>query len=115
MPVTLYHNPRCQKPRQTPALPEKRGLEPRVVEYLKTPPGVIKLQIPLRQLGLSARELLRTKEPEHKKMKLDNPALSNEVILKAMVKHPKLTERPIVVSGGKAALGRPPENVLKIL
>ncbi len=115
MPVTIYHNPRCQKSRKTLALIEKRGLKPHVVEYLKTPPNLAELRTLLRQLGLSARQLLRSKEPEYKKAGLDNPALGDEAILKAMVKYPKLIERPIVVSGKKARLGRPPENVLQIL
>lgn len=115
MPVTIYHNPRCQKSRETLALLEKRGIEPRVVDYLQHPPTVAELRTLLRQLGLSARELLRHKESEYKQAGLDNPALGDEAILRAMVKHPKLIERPIVVSGKKAALGRPPENVLKIL
>jgi arsenate reductase len=115
MPVTLYHNPRCRKSRETLALIQERGIEPRVVEYLEHPPTVAELKVLLRQLGLSARELLRSKEPEYKKAGLDNPALSDEAILKAMVKYPKLIERPIVVNGKKAALGRPPENALKVL
>ncbi len=115
MPVTIYHNPRCQKSRQTLALIEKHGIEPRIVEYLKHPPTVAELRILLHQLGLPARELLRQKEAEYKQAGLDNPALGDEAILKAMVKYPKLIERPIVVNGKKAALGRPPNNVLKIL
>lgn len=115
MSITIYHNPRCHKSRQTLALLEQRGLQPRIVEYLKTPPSLAELKGLLRQLDLSARELLRTKEPEYKQLRLDNPALGNEAILKAMIKYPKLIERPIVVNGARAALGRPPENVLKIL
>lgn len=115
MPTTIYHNPRCQKSRQTLALLEQRGLQPRIVEYLKTPPSLAELKVLLRQLGLSARELLRTKEPEYKRLRLDNTALHDEVILKAMMKCPKLIERPIVLNGKKARLGRPPENVLRIL
>jgi arsenate reductase len=115
MTTTIYHNPRCQKSRQALALLEQHGEKPRVVEYLKTPPDAAELKTLLRKLGLSARELLRTKEPEYRQAKLDNPALGDEAILRAMVKHPKLIERPIVVKGNRAALGRPPENVLTIL
>ena len=115
MSITIYHNPRCQKSRQTLALLEQRGLQPRIVEYLKTPPSLAELKVLLRQLDLSARELLRTKEPEYKQLRLDNTALDDEVILKAMMKCPKLIERPIVVNDARAALGRPPENVLRIL
>lgn len=115
MPVIIYHNPRCQKSRATQALIEKRGIEPRIVEYLRHPPTVVELKVLLRQLGLPARGLLRKKEAEYKKAGLDHPALSDEAILKTMVKYPKLIERPIVVNGKKAAPGRPPENVLRIL
>lgn len=115
MPVSIYHNPRCEKSRQTLALLEKRGIEPRIVEYLKHPPTVAELKNLLRQLGLPARALLRKKEAEYQKAGLDNPALDDETILRVMVKYPKLIERPIVVNGKKAVLGRPPENVLQIL
>ena len=115
MSITIYHNPRCQKSRQTLALLEKRGLETRVIEYLKTPPDMTELKTLLRLLGLPARGLLRTNEPEYKTAWLGNPALSDEAIMKAMIKHPKLIERPIVINGSKAMLGRPPENVLRIL
>ncbi len=115
MPVTLYHNPQCAKSRATLKLLEDRGLKPRVVEYLKTPPSATELRRLLELLGLSPRALLRTKEPEYKQAGLDNLELPDTQIIRAMIKFPKLIERPIVVSGKKAALGRPPENVLKIL
>ncbi|MBI3779385.1 MAG: arsenate reductase (glutaredoxin) [Gammaproteobacteria bacterium] len=115
MPITIYHNPRCSKSRQTLALLEKRGLEPKVIEYLVTPPTEAELKRLLKLLGLQPRELLRTKEDEYKQAKLDRPDVTDAEILRAMVKYPRLIERPIVVSGNKAALGRPPENVLKIL
>ncbi len=115
MPVTIYHNPKCAKSRATLRLLEDRGLTPRVIEYLKTPPSETELGHLLKLLNLSARELLRTKETEYKLARLDNPALTDAQIVHAMVKYPKLIERPIVVSNSKAALGRPPENVLKIL
>jgi len=115
MALTIYHNPRCAKSRATLALLEARGQHPTVVEYLKTPPSAAELKQILKLLGISARELLRTKEAEYKAAGLDNPKLSDEKIVAAMVKHPILIERPIVVAGKKAALGRPPEKVLEIL
>ena len=115
MPVTIYHNPQCAKSRATLKLLEDRGLKPRVVEYLKTPPSETELRRLLGLLGLNPRALLRTKEPEYKQAGLDNLELPDTQIVRAMIKFPKLIERPIVVSGGKAALGRPPENVLKII
>ena len=115
MSVTIYHNPRCSKSRQTLALLEKRGIEPEIIEYLVTPPTEAELKQLLRLLGISPRELLRTKEEEYKQSKLDKPDVSDAEIIRAMIKYPRLMERPIVVAGNKAALGRPPENVLKIL
>jgi arsenate reductase len=115
MTVTLYHNPRCAKSRQTLALLTQRGIKPKIVEYLVTPPTETQLKHLLKLLGMTPRELLRTKEDEYKKAKLDRPDVSDADIIRAMVKYPRLIERPIVVSGNKAALGRPPENVLKIL
>ena len=115
MAVTIYHNPRCTKSRQTLELLTKRGIEPKIIEYLVTPPSEAELKRLLKLLGISPRELLRTKEEEYKKAKLDRPDVSDADIIRAMVKYPRLIERPIVVSGNKAALGRPPENVLKII
>jgi len=115
MSVTIYHNPRCTKSRQTLALLEKRGIKPRVIEYLVTPPAEAELKRLLKLLGISPREMLRTKEAEYKQAKLDKPDVSDAEIIRAMIKYPRLMERPIVVTGNKAALGRPPENVLKII
>ncbi|HXY98845.1 MAG TPA: arsenate reductase (glutaredoxin) [Stellaceae bacterium] len=113
MSVTIYHNPRCGKSRATLALLEKKGVRPRVVEYLKTPPDKAELKRLLRLLGMSPRDLLRAKEA--KEVGLDRPGLSDDEIIAGMVKHPIVIERPIVVAGSRAALGRPPEAVLKIL
>jgi arsenate reductase len=113
MPVTIYHNPRCNKSRQTLGLLEERGVKPRIVEYLKTPPDAAELKRLLRLLGLSPRELLRKKEAAE--AGLDRPGLSDAQLIAGMVKHPIVIERPIVVNGDRAALGRPPEAVLKIL
>ena len=115
MPVTIYHNPRCGKSRAALELLRGNNVEPTIVEYLKTPPSATELGAILKQLGLGARALMRTKEPEYKTLKLDDPKLSEKQLIAAMAAHPILIERPIVLSGGKAALGRPPENVLKIL
>jgi arsenate reductase len=113
--VTIYHNPRCTKSRQTLALLEKRGIKPKVIEYLVTPPTEAELKRLLKLLGISPRELLRTKEEEYKQAQLDRPDVTDAEIIHALVKYPRLMERPIVVVGNKAVLGRPPENVLKII
>jgi arsenate reductase len=115
MSVTIYHNPRCTKSRQTLALLEKRGIQPKIIEYLVTPPTEAELKRLLKLLGISPRELLRTKEEEYKQAKLDKSDVTDAEIIRAMIKYPRLMERPIVVVGNKAALGRPPENVLKII
>lgn len=115
MLVTIYHNPKCAKSRETLQLLKERGIEPRVVEYLKTPPTKTELEHLLALLGMEPRALLRAKEPEYKQAGLADPKLSRAALLRAMLEHPRLIERPIVVAGKKAALGRPPENVLKIL
>jgi arsenate reductase len=113
MAVVIYHNPRCNKSRQTLALLEARGVEPRIIEYLKTPPDQAELKRLLRLLGLTPRQLLRKKEAAE--AGLDKPGLSDAQLIAGMVKHPIVIERPIVVSGERAVLGRPPEAVLKIL
>ncbi|EOI5729237.1 arsenate reductase (glutaredoxin) [Cronobacter malonaticus] len=114
--VTIYHNPRCSKSRETLSLLTERGIEPDVVLYLETPPDAATIKTLLKQLGFSqARELMRTKEDLYKTLNLADPSLSEEALIKAMVDNPKLIERPIVISHGKARLGRPPEQVLEIL
>jgi arsenate reductase (glutaredoxin) len=111
--VTIYHNPRCTKSRETLALLEKKGIKPEIIEYLKTPPDKATLKKLLKMLGKTPRELLRAKEA--KEAGLDKPSLSDEQIIDGMVKTPIVIERPIVVNGARAALGRPPESVLNIL
>ncbi len=111
----LYHNPRCSKSRQTLELLRAQGLEPEVVEYLKTPPTAAELERILKLLGREPRDLLRTGEAAALGLGLDDPALSRAALIQAMVEHPKLIERPILLTNHKAALGRPPENVLEIL
>ncbi len=114
--VQIYHNPRCTKSRETLALLEDRGIQPQVIRYLDTPPDAATLRALLKQLGFSsARQLMRHKEEEYKSAGLDNPALSEDELLAAMIAHPKLIERPIVVANGQARIGRPPEQVLEIL
>jgi arsenate reductase (glutaredoxin) len=113
--VTIYHNPRCGTSRKTLDLIRKKGIEPSVIEYLKTPPTAKELDAILKLLSMEPRELMRTKEPEYAKHKLDNPKLTRTDLIVAMVKYPILIQRPIVLSKGQAALGRPPEDVEKIL
>jgi arsenate reductase len=113
MPVTIYHNPRCNTSRKTLALLRDKGVEPEIVEYLKTPYTASQLKTLLRQLGLPAKAIVRRKEAAA--TGIDSAALSEDQLIAAMAKNPIIVERPIVVSGGKAALGRPPETVLKIL
>ena len=113
MPVTIYHNPKCSKSRQTLALLEEQGVNPRVVEYLDSPPSASELDAILTKLGIEPAALLRKKEA--KEEGVDPAGMTRKQLIAAMVKHPRVIERPIVVSGKRAALGRPPENVLEIL
>jgi arsenate reductase len=115
MNVTIYHNPRCGKSRDTLALLRGRGIEPAVVEYLKTPPTAEEVESILALLGLEPRALLRKGEAAYKEEGLDNPDLDRDAVIAAMVRNPILIERPIVLANGKAAIGRPPDNVLAIL
>ena len=115
MQVKIYHNPRCSKSRQTLQLLQEHGVEPEVVEYLKTPPDKNTLKKILEQLQLSPRDLMRRKEPEYEENHLDDPSLSDDELIEAMLKYPKLIERPVVVTTKGVALGRPPENVLEVL
>jgi len=113
MPVTMYHNPRCNTSRKTLAMLRDKGIEPEIVEYLKTPPSSAELKKILAQLKMPAAKLLRRREAAA--AGIDPQALSEDALIAAMVKNPIVIERPIVVSGGKAALGRPPEAVLAVL
>lgn len=114
--TTIYHNPRCSKSRQTLQLLTERNIEPEVIEYLKTPPTAEEVKKLLKMLDLGdPRALMRKKEKEYKEAGLDDPMLSDEQLIEAMVRYPRLIERPIVIQGNKAAIGRPPENVLEIL
>lgn len=115
MGVTIYHNPKCSKSRQTLQLLKDKGIEPEIIEYLKTPPSTGELDGFLSKLGMEPRELMRRKEAPYKENGLADEGLSRDALIAAMVENPILIERPIVVSGGKVALGRPPESVLDIL
>jgi arsenate reductase len=113
--LMLYHNPRCSKSRSALELLQARGLTPEVVLYLETPPDAAQLRDVLSKLGIGARQLLRTGEDAYKQLNLADQSLSDEQLIAAMVDHPKLIERPILVAGDKAVIGRPPENVLELL
>ncbi|MFW6050148.1 MAG: arsenate reductase (glutaredoxin) [Myxococcota bacterium] len=113
--VTIWHNPRCSKSRQTLGLLEERGIEPEVIEYLENPPSQKELDRVLKLLGLEPRELMRKKEAPYRELGLDDPSVSRQQLLDAMVKHPVLIERPVVIRGNQARVGRPPEKVLEIL
>lgn len=115
MDVTIYHNPKCTKSRATLQLLEARGIRPTVIEYLKTPPTKAEMERILALLNLEPRALMRKKEPEYSEANLDDPGLTRDTLIIAMLQRPKLIERPIVLANGKAAIGRPPENVLEIL
>lgn len=115
MAITIYHNPRCSKSREALSILNDHRAAPQVVNYLETPPTVEELRRLLQMLGLAARGLIRTGEAEYKDLGLDDPALDEETLIKAMVEHPRLIQRPIVVHGNRAILGRPPEKVLELL
>jgi arsenate reductase len=115
MSITIFHNPRCSKSRQALELIREHGEEPLVIEYLKNPPLRDQLLDTLGLLGIGPRDLLRRGEEEYATLNLDNPELSDDAIIDAMLAHPKLIERPIVIHNGKAIIGRPPERVLEIL
>jgi arsenate reductase len=113
--VRIFHNARCSKSRATLALLEQCGEVVEVINYLDQPPSASELVVLLRQLGMSPRELMRTGEADYLDLGLDDPALDDAALIAAMVEHPNLIERPIVVANGRAAIGRPPEAVLAIL
>src|SRR5690606_25189270 len=105
----IYHNPRCSKSRQTLELLEQRKIDLDIVEYLKTPPTKAELKALLRKLGLRAADIVRTNEPEYREAAPENP--TDDELLDLIVAHPKLLQRPIVVAGDRARIGRPPEQV----
>ncbi len=113
--LTIYHNPRCSKSRQTLSLLQDQGLEPEIVLYLETIPSPETIKLLLQKLGIGARQLLRRGEQAYRDHNLADKGLSEQQLIAAMSKHPKLIERPIVVNGERAAIGRPPEAVLEII
>jgi arsenate reductase len=116
MSVTIYHNPRCSKSRETLTLLQTRGITPEVITYLDTPLSVDQLKTIYQQLGVTqVRDMMRKKETEYQELNLKNPELTDDELFAAMAAHPKLIERPIVVCAGKARHGRPPEKVLEIV
>lgn len=115
MNVKIYHNPRCQKSRQTLQILKDQGIEPVIIEYLKTPPSAEELDGLLQGLGIEPRELMRKNEVEYQEHGLADESLDRQTLINTMIKYPKLIERPIVVTNGKAIIGRPPEAVLSIL
>ena len=115
MTATIYHNPRCSKSRQTLQILQDRGIELEVIPYLEQPPSAEELKRILGLLGLEPRGLMRVKEPPYAELGLADPSIPDERLIDAMVAHPILIERPIVLANGKAAIGRPPETVLEIL
>ena len=115
MSLKIFHNPRCSKSRQTLDLLTDKGFEPEIVKYLETPPTAAELREILALLGLGARDLLRSGEAEFKELGLGDASLGEDELIDAMVRHPKLIQRPIVVTDKAARLGRPPESVLEIL
>ena len=115
MALTIYHNPRCSKSRQTLALIEASAVQVTVLLYLETPPTCAELGKLLKKLGMAPRDLLRRGEADYKTLKLSDMTLDDASIIQAMSEYPKLIERPIVVSGSRAVIGRPPENVHVLL
>ncbi|RUO44324.1 arsenate reductase (glutaredoxin) [Aliidiomarina taiwanensis] len=113
--IVMYHNPRCSKSRQTLALLQEQGIEPTIVEYLKTPPSSEELSQVLAALGISAREIIRTGEEEYKTLNLATFDGTEAELIALLCDHPKLIQRPIVINGDKAKIGRPPEDVLQIV
>ncbi len=115
MKVTMYHNPRCSKSRAALKLLREGGIEPELIEYLRTPPSAGQVDRILKMLGVEPRQIMRRKENAYAALGLDDENLSRQELIRAIVTHPILLERPIVVANGRAALGRPPEEVLTIL
>lgn len=114
--LTIYHNPRCSKSRETLALLQARGLAPTIVTYLTTPPSGPELTRLKRLLGFASyRQMMRTKDELFKTLGLDNPEVDEAQLLTQLITHPALLERPVVINGEQARLGRPPEQVLEIL
>lgn len=115
MTIQIWHNPRCSKSRETLALLEEKGINPTVYLYLDEQPSATQVSDILAKLGITPRELLRNSEAAYKEQNLKDKTLSDEYLINAMVNEPKLIQRPIVINGNQAKLGRPPEDVLEII
>jgi len=115
MSTKIYHNPRCSKSRQTLELLHDKGVETEIIEYLNTPPNAEELEKILVGLGMEPRELMRKGQDEYKALGLDDESLSRDALIEAMIKNPILIERPIVITNKGIAIGRPIDNVKKIL
>lgn len=115
MNVTIYHNPKCSKSRKTLELLSSRGLTPTVVEYLVTPPDALTIKSILVKLNAEPREVMRAQEAPYLDLELANTELTVDELIEAMVNNPILIERPIVVAGERAVIGRPPENVIDLI
>ena len=113
--IQIYHNPRCSKSRQTLAILEENGIKPEIILYLESPPDTKTISTLLSKLGISARELLRKGEDAYKDLSLKDTSLEETYLIEKMTEFPKLIERPIVVKDDRAVLGRPPENVKKLI
>lgn len=112
--IVIYHNPRCRKSRETLSLIEAKGHKPKVIKYLETPPQPEELRLMLAKLDMNVKDILRKGEPVYKE-KYKHATFNDDEWLRILAEEPKLIERPIVVRGSRAILGRPPENVLKLL
>ena len=112
---TIYQNPRCSKSRLTLELLKDKGIDPEVILYLETPPSEKEVVLILKKLNMEARELVRKGEAEFKEQNLSDQSKSEQDLIRAMIEFPKLIERPIVIYGERAIIGRPPENVLEII
>jgi arsenate reductase len=115
MPVTIWHNPRCSTSRRVLEMIRNKGIEPHVVEYLKTPPSAKEIKAVLAKLKIGARDLLRKKEPDYRKLGLDDEKTSDAAAIRAMTDNPVLIERPVVLAGRRAVLARPPERVFEVI
>ncbi|MCW8885013.1 MAG: arsenate reductase (glutaredoxin) [Motiliproteus sp.] len=113
--ITLYHNPRCSKSRETLKLLQENQVEPSIRLYLEDVPSADEIKTVLSQLGISARQLLRTGEASYKENNLKDTSLSDDQLVAAMVEFPKLIQRPIAIRGDRAIIGRPPEGVLDLI
>ena len=115
MPVTIWHNPRCATSRRVLQIIRNKGIEPHVVEYLKTPPSVKEIKTVLAKLKIGARGLLRRKEPAYRSEGLDDEQLTDAALIRAMTEHPALIERPVVLAGRSVVLARPAERVFEVI